>query len=143
MHSLISLLLAGPALADEPPVALAGVPFLAYPGETIILDGSESYDPDGQSLTYAWDQVAGPRVDLVDDDKARPSFTPDEGGTYTFSLVVDDGLSASDPDEVDVIVVDPAIGSDVDGGGGCATVPAAPGVLGLLFALLGLRRRER
>lgn len=140
--ALLLAAVAAPARADEPPVALAGVPFLAYPGERIVLDGSASYDPDGASLTWAWTQVHGPGVDLRADTTANPEFDAELPGTYTFELVVDDGLLQSEPDEVDVIVVDPAIGMDMQPQG-CQAAPAAGGLLLLLPALVGRRRQAR
>lgn len=134
-------LLAAPALAtDEPPVALAGRAFLAYPDERIILDGSESYDPEGYELTWQWTQVHGPAVQLRGYDTPNPEFDAAAPGVHSFELVVDDGIQESDPDVVDVIVLDPAIGAAP--AGGCSAAPGA-GAAGLLLPLLGLLRRRR
>lgn len=134
--------LASPALADDPPVALAGVPFLAYPGERIVLDGSQSYDPEGYDLDFTWTQLHGPETLLRNDDTPNPDFDAEWPGTYSFVLVVHDGLQASDPDIVDVIVVDPAIGGDIEVGG-CAAATGRGGRLLLLPGLLAIARRRR
>lgn len=139
---LLTALAASPARADEPPVALAGVPFLAYPGERIVLDGSASYDPEGAPLSWDWTQVHGPTVELRAATTANPEFDAEQAGTYTFELVVGDGLQESEPDEVDVIVVDPAIGEDVQAEG-CQATPAVGGLLLLLPALARRRRGAR
>lgn len=137
------LLLCRSAWANEAPVALAGRAFLAYPGERIVLNGSESYDPDGDTLSFQWVQLWGPGTVLAKADTAAPEFDARLPGTYTFELVVDDGLLASEPDLVDVIVVDPGIGESVEAGG-CASSRGTPAVgLALLgLALSGLARRR-
>lgn len=133
------------AWANEAPVALAGRSFLAYPGERIVLNGTESYDPDGDALTYEWVQVGGPGTVLDKADTPVPEFDARLPGTHSFELVVDDGQIASEPDVVDVIVVDPAIGDTVESTG-CAALPGAgrgATVLGAFgLALLGLARRR-
>lgn len=73
-------------------------------GEEIVLDGSNSYDPDGGPVTYQWHQLEGPAVDIVDSQGSVASFTASQIGTYSFSLVVNDGLLSSEPAEIEVIV---------------------------------------
>lgn len=102
--------------ASAAPVARAGRPFLAYPDETIVLDGSES---GGTSLGYRWVQVGGPDVGLIGGDTARPRFTVRTPGRYSFELVVREAEVSSAPDAVDVIVIDADVAGRV-GGAGCA-----------------------
>lgn len=129
------------AWANEAPVALAGRAFLAYPGERIVLNGSESSDPDGDALSFEWTQLWGPGTVLAKADTAAPEFDARLPGTYTFELVVGDGALDSEPDAVDVIVVDPAIGQSVDAGG-CASAPGRTTLSLTLLALVGLARRR-
>lgn len=143
--ALLLLAAAGPArAADEPPVALAGLPFLAYPDDTVELDGSGSYDPEGAELNWRWTSVGGPVVPLADGDTSTPRFTAQDPGVYSFELVVSDGAQDSAPDVVDVIVVDPEAGTRlVPPPEGCAVLSGGPASAGLALAVAVLARRRR
>ncbi|MDQ2054594.1 malectin domain-containing carbohydrate-binding protein [Halobellus sp. H-GB7] len=94
--------------ANQPPTADAGSDQTVDEGQQVTLDGSESSDPDGDSMSYSWTQTAGPSVTLSDADTATPTFTaPDIGAdeTLTFEVEVSDG-EATDTDTVDVTVQD-------------------------------------
>jgi hypothetical protein len=88
------------------PVADAGPdPAAVRPGEVTILDGSGSYDPDGDGLgAFIWSVVSAPAGSAaVPSDPAAilPSMTPDYLGEYVLELVVTDVLGlASAPDTV-------------------------------------------
>jgi hypothetical protein len=74
---------------------------------SVTLDGTDSSDPDGEALSFAWVQTAGPAVQLDDPGSASPTFMPPEvtaDTTFHFRLVVDDGLEASDPTDVAITV---------------------------------------
>src|SRR5690606_13336778 len=88
--------------ANTPPTANAGRDRTVALGETVELDGSASTDPDGDQLTYAWtlDVPAGSTAALSDPSAIRPTFQVDAPGTYTASLVVDDGSAQSAADTV-------------------------------------------
>lgn len=126
------------------PVARAGESFLAYPGDRVILDGSASEDPAGGDLRFIWTQTAGPDVEIEKPSTANPEFVVEDPGTLTFELVVSNGTAYSNPDYVDVVVVDPGAGERYDKGGGCASAPVRPSWLaaaGLLLLALARRRR--
>jgi len=90
---------------NSPPVADAGLDqAFSSAGTTIQLDGSQSYDPDGDPLTYAWHIISKPpqsTTTLSDTNSSNPTFIADSLGTYILQLVVTDDLSAtSDPAQV-------------------------------------------
>ncbi|WP_415400639.1 PKD domain-containing protein [Tateyamaria sp. SN3-11] len=80
------------------PVAVATGPATAFVGNVVTLDGSGSFDPNSDALSYAWTLREAP-VDSVavlsDASAVMPTFTPDEQGTYVFDLVVADFEFAS------------------------------------------------
>ena len=128
---------------DGQPVALAGQPFLGYPGDTLILDGTASYDPDGDAIRFTWTQVGGPEVKIARGDTANPEFIAQDPGTHSFELVVSDGHLDSEPDVVDVVIVDATGGlAAPPAKKGCQSAPAS-GVFGLLGLLPLLLRRRR
>lgn len=76
-------------------------------GDVIVLDGSGSSDPDGDSLTYQWSLVSAPggsTAELSDTSLINPSFIADVAGTYALQLVVNDGQGDSLPDGVLAVV---------------------------------------
>jgi hypothetical protein len=95
---------------NDPPVANAGEDQTVDEGATVTLDGSASYDPDGQIASYLWTQTGGTDVTLSDPTNAQPTFvTPpvDAGGAeLTFELMVRDGGGLQSMDEVSITVSD-------------------------------------
>lgn len=75
---------------NDPPVADAGPDQVGVRAGTITLDGSGSFDPDGDPITYQWTQVAGTAVTLANATAARSTFTAEEGQSYAFRLTVRD-----------------------------------------------------
>jgi hypothetical protein len=88
---------------NHPPVANAGIDqTVAVDNQclaTVPLDGSGSFDPDGNPLTYTWNwsggSASGPTPEIV--------LTL---GTYTITLTVEDGFGGIATDNVVVTVVD-------------------------------------
>jgi MYXO-CTERM domain-containing protein len=158
-----------PPPPNQPPVALVGPLQQVTAGTKVTLDGSASHDPEGQPLTFSWQKVGGPNVQLSATNVAKPTFTPQVAGTYRFWLSVNDGELDSTPAEATVIVGDmeqeePTSGSNeeqqtleapvtpADPGvappkQGCACGATAPAgdvlVLALGAIVLALRRRRR
>ena len=86
------------------PVADAGTDRTINSLTRIMLNGSASYDPDGDPITYQWEQISGPTVSLSKNTLMKPKFVPVEDGIYVFSLVVSDGTSFSVADTVSIEV---------------------------------------
>ena len=77
-------------------------------GAGFVLDGSGSTDPQGQPLSYHWEQVSGPAAVLRDQDEARATVDGVRGpATLTFRLTVTDTAGQTDSDEVTVTVARP------------------------------------
>lgn len=93
--------------SNEAPVANAGPNQTVAELATVSLDGTASYDLNGDSLTYQWLQVSGPAVTLSSPTAAAPSFTAPvvfATTTLVFGLVVSDGSASSAPSQVTVTV---------------------------------------
>jgi parallel beta-helix repeat protein len=91
---------------NQPPIADAGIDQTINAYTPVTLDGTGSYDPDGDTLTYLWSETPGsPESGLLSAyEVAQPTFTPTIPGAYTFTLVVNDGKVDSVTDSVTVTV---------------------------------------
>lgn len=91
---------------NDAPVADAGTDQVGVAAGTITLDGSASFDPDGDPITFQWDQISGPAVSLSGRNTARATFTAAEGQNYSFRLTVRDDKGAASLARVSVFVRD-------------------------------------
>jgi hypothetical protein len=90
----------------DAPVANAGADQKVNKGVLVTLDGRNSFDADGDVLTYTWTAPAG--ITLSSRTSATPTFTASDVTSdtqYTFSLVVNDGTLTSTVDQVVITVV--------------------------------------
>ena len=74
-------------------------------GSTIQFDGSQSYDPDGDPITYQWSFVSNPAGSLAtlsNPNIVNPTFIADVHGTYIIRLIVSDPWTQSAPATVTV-----------------------------------------
>jgi len=126
--------------AGTAPVAEAGLGVLAYPGDTVVLNGTGSSDVDGENLAYTWTQTIGAPVDMQDAATPEPSFVVPAPGPYAFALVVNDGTLESPADSVSLYAPDREL--QPDGESGCAAVPGAAS-LALATAAMGLALARR
>ena len=96
--------------SNRAPTADAGIDQNVSIGTVVTLDGSASWDPDGNLVTYVWtldSKPANSAAAIVDASSPRPSLTPDQAGTYTASLVVIDSLNEKSVADQVVVTVNP------------------------------------
>jgi len=88
-------------IKNDPPVAIAAIAGNAQTidiGKTVTLDGSQSFDPNMDPLTYSWVLVkpSSSQVNLsTKSSSANATFTADLPGDYVATLTVNDGISDS------------------------------------------------
>lgn len=91
--------------ANHPPIANAGEDQSVNEGDLVTLDGTASYDPDGDDISFLWS--APSQITLSDETSATPTFTAplvENTTTYSFQLIVSDGEYDSEVDEVEITV---------------------------------------
>jgi hypothetical protein len=74
-------------------------------GSLVLLDGTGSFDPDGDGLEYEWSAADGSGVDFDDPTSATPMGLFPVGPTLV-TLTVTDGNGGIDVDDVLITVVD-------------------------------------
>jgi hypothetical protein len=92
-------------VGSSPPVADAGPNQLNIQAAIVTLNGSGSYDPLGETLTYSWTQIVGPAVVISNATSAIATFPALSGQTYSFRLTVKntDNLQSSATTTVSVL----------------------------------------
>ena len=106
-------------------IADAGSDQIVMEGETVVLDGSGSYDPFADtSLSYVWVQIDGPEVTLnAGNEGLGASFVApsidSEGGDLKFRLTVSNEYGLEGQDETTVKVNHDTSFSEGTGGGTC------------------------
>ncbi|MFO1428574.1 MAG: PKD domain-containing protein [Candidatus Competibacteraceae bacterium] len=91
--------------ANTPPVAEAGPAQTVGVGATVQLDGKDSKDVDGDSLTFRWaltQRPADSTAALSSTNAVNPTFIVDKFGKYIAQLIVNDGKVDSAPDTVTI-----------------------------------------
>lgn len=80
-----------PRRPEQPPVADAGGPYFVNEGSSIVLDGSASYSPDFDAISFQWTPtlfLTGST--LTNATTATPTFTAVNDGVHGVSLLVTD-----------------------------------------------------
>jgi hypothetical protein len=99
------------AIVNQPPKADAGMDQSVAEGDTVVLDGTQSFDLDDGINTYQWFQASGsPTVLLSDASADMPNFNApqvdQQGAALVFTLTVTDNGGLQDSDQVVVNVLD-------------------------------------
>lgn len=83
---------------NAPPVAKLVAEAWGQVGKVLEIDGSESFDPEGEDVTYQWRAVT-PGLEIPAEALSRSvlTFEPEVDGTYEVELVVSDGEKTSEP----------------------------------------------
>jgi len=92
---------------NKVPIADAGADQSIYESAMGSLDGTASYDPDFDALSYKWTAPSG--IKLSSETDAKPTFTAPEvtqNKAYVFTLEVKDGATNSALSEVTITVKD-------------------------------------
>ena len=83
-----------PETTNQKPTANIIFPGDYFSGDTITLDGSQSSDPDNDTLTYSWEQSQGETILLLDATTNIIRFTApqvQQPTSFSFELTVNDG----------------------------------------------------
>lgn len=91
--------------SNTPPVANAGPDQTVGLGNRVQLDGTTSFDADGDEILFTWTMVSKPSGSsavLSDGASATPNFLTDLEGAYVLELVVSDGQTPSAPDTLTI-----------------------------------------
>jgi len=107
--------------ANHPPLAVAGSDQTVSLASVVKLNGTQSYDPDWDSLTYKWVIAAKPSgssADLSLSNSPTPILITDKDGDYLVQLTVNDGLCNSRPVSIKITaksakgILDTSFGND-------------------------------
>jgi len=96
------------------PTANAGDDKIVRAANVVLLNGSQSFDANGDGISFRWSIVAQPmartltgaRIVVANANTAGPSFVPEEPGLYVVQLIVNDGVADSVPDTVIIKVIE-------------------------------------
>lgn len=91
------------------PIADAGLDQVRMEFETVMLDSSQSIDPEG-IVSRLWEQVSGTPVDIINASSVNPTFiAPASPATLVFRVTIEDEEENTAQDEVSITI--DAVGS--------------------------------
>jgi ribosomal protein L14 len=95
------------AAANQTPVAYAGPAVtITLPVNSVTLNGSGSFDPDGSITTFSWTKTSGPAAgSIANAGSATATATGLVQGDYVFTLQVTDNSGATAQSSVNVTVL--------------------------------------
>jgi RHS repeat-associated protein len=99
--------IAAPPPINRPPIANVGPDQTTATNALVSLDGTQSFDPDGDAFTSQWTFALRPinsLATLANANTATPSFVPDRGGHYIPQLTLIDshGVASLSPAKVTI-----------------------------------------
>ena len=130
---------------NQAPNSVAGASQTVGSGDSVTLNGSQSNDPDGDGITYAWTQAMGPAVTLSNANTEIASFTAPSVSSDTllrFELTVSDTVGLTDTATVSVTVSAVSVAAGGGGNGGGPVSLLLLGILGLAAALKATTRTD-
>ncbi len=92
--------LVGTRTVGQPPIAQAGADRTIEKGDSVTLNGKDSYDPDGEIVSYVWSLGSLTKTGMIIDIDNPPV------GTATVTLTVEDNDGNTNSDTVVITVVD-------------------------------------
>lgn len=82
---------------------------IVLPVDSVLLDGSASYDPDGQIIFYEWRKITGPAsFQLINSTAAKTMVKNLIEGNYLFELKAADNVGSFTKDTVQISVLPPS-----------------------------------
>ena len=95
-----------PILPNQAPVANAGNNMtITEPVNSLNLNGSSSFDPDGTLTGFSWTQISGPAASVIAaGNTSSATATQLIVGQYVFQLTVTDNNGATNTDQITVTV---------------------------------------
>ena len=99
----------GTQLFNHRPIANAGEDEIVNPGSVVFLNGTESYDSDGQIISFSWEQLNGESVSIVSSDSAVAHFIMSNDSFVDVKLTVIDNEGKSATDTVSYVMNQPPI----------------------------------
>jgi hypothetical protein len=121
--------------SNSPPVADAGEDKDVTANTVVTLDGSKSYDPDSDSLTYKWLQTSGEAVGITGITSSKATFRAGHfDQTYEFEIQVSDSYGTSTA-RVKIRVLPPCNDGEEKA---CTTTENCPGVQKCSLGVFGL-----
>ncbi|MGD9993816.1 MAG: PKD domain-containing protein [Salinivirgaceae bacterium] len=102
-------------VSSQPVAVLVSDTTISMESSYFYIDGTKSYDPDGDPLSYNWRLVSYPEeskgnfYQLTDPTSI---LRVDAEGSYVVELIVSDGISQSSPAEMTISAINTAISSE-------------------------------